>query len=64
MKKINNNNKIIIDNIDDEFLDSINNFHTFDKINIKWTKYFGSGTFVVILSIIIYFIQTHDTCNM
>jgi hypothetical protein len=58
-----NNKKIIIDDIDNELLDNINRFHNFDKTNIKWTKYFGSGTFVIILSIIIYFIQTHVTCK-
>ena len=55
--------KIIIDDIDDELLDNLNYFHNFDKTNIRWTKYFGTGTLYIIFAIVIYFIQTHNLCN-
>jgi len=53
-KDLNQNN-----DLEQELLDYLNNFHNLDKSNIKWTKYFGSGTIYLIILIIIYYIQTH-----
>ena len=46
--------------IEEELLDYLNNLHNLDKCNIKWTKYFGSGTFIIVILIIIYYIQSHQ----
>lgn len=47
-------------NIEEELLDYLNNLHNLDKCNIKWTKYFGSGTFIISILIIIFYIQSHS----
>lgn len=51
---------IILDEIDDELLDSLNSIHSLSEQNITWTKYFGTGTIYMILLIAIYYIQTHS----
>jgi hypothetical protein len=51
---------IILDEIDDELLDSLNYFHNLQESNITWTKYFGLGTLYSFLLFAIYYIQTHN----
>jgi len=51
---------IILDEIDDELLDSLNSIHSLSDNNISWTKYFGTGTLYLGIIIAIYYIQTHD----
>lgn len=53
---------IILDEIDDELLDNLNNLHSLEAYNIKWSKYFGTGTMYTILIGIIYYIQTNNNC--
>jgi hypothetical protein len=50
---------VILDEIDEELLDSLNSIHCFKEENILWTKYFGTGTLYLVLIIAIYYIQTH-----
>jgi len=50
---------IIVDEIDEELLDSLNLIHSLSEDNIKWTKYLGTGTLYTVLLIGIYYIQTH-----
>lgn len=51
------NKKIILDEIDEELLDSLNQIHCFSDSEIKWTKYFGTGTLYLLLVLVIYYIQ-------
>lgn len=51
---------IVLDEIDEELLDSLNLIHCLSDSNIKWTKYFGTGTMYLVLLIGIYYIQTHE----
>ena len=51
---------IILDEIDDELLDSLNSIHSLSDNNITWTKYFGTGTMYIVLITAIYYIQTHN----
>ena len=50
---------IILDEIDDELLDSLNSIHNLSEHHIAWTKYFGTGTSFLVLITSIYYIQTH-----
>jgi len=50
---------IIIDEIDEELLDSLNSIHCLSDNNIRWTKYFGCGTLYMVFLFAIYYIQTH-----
>ncbi len=56
--------QIIIDEIDDELLDSLNIIHCFEASEITWTKYFGTGTLYLVLLLIIYYIQSHSFCQI
>lgn len=42
----------------DETLDFFNYMHPFDHTFIKWSKYFGSGTLILVILGVIYYIQT------
>ncbi len=60
---IKDSNKIIVlDEIDEELLDSLNSIHCLSDNNISWSKYFGTGTLYVILVIAIYYIQSNSSC--
>jgi len=65
-KKIKNNirqeNKIVVDDIDDELLDLLNTIHHFSDCDISWTKYFGTGTLYFVLILAIYYVQTNSFC--
>ncbi len=43
-----------------EFIDYFNNFHLFKKDDITLTRYFGCGTFVLIVVLIIYFYKKNN----
>ncbi len=49
----------VLDEIDEELLDSLNIIHVLPENNIQWTKYFGCGTLYGVLLFAIYYIQTH-----
>jgi phosphatidylglycerophosphate synthase len=42
-----------------ETLDIFSKFHCLNNSNIKWTRYFGSGTLTSVVVSLIYFIQSH-----
>ena len=42
-----------------EYIDNLNYFHFFNKNDIKWTRYVGCGSFILITLFIIYYIQTN-----
>jgi phosphatidylserine synthase len=42
-----------------ELLDSLNILHNFNHKDIYWTRYFGMGTMISTMAIIIYWIQSH-----
>ena len=46
-----------IDKTEEELLDKLNCLHNLDANNIKWTKYFGTGTLYLSILFIIYYIQ-------
>ena len=48
-----------IDEIEDELLDDLNYLHNLSPDNIKWTRYFGTGTLYTVILIIIYYIQSN-----
>jgi len=52
-------NIILVDEIDEELLVSLNSIHALSENNITWTKYLGTGTLYTVLLIGIYYIQTH-----
>ena len=54
--KNNNNN-----NIEGELLDNLNNYHKFKLEDIIWTKYFGCGSLILIIILLTYYIQTHNS---
>jgi phosphatidylglycerophosphate synthase len=43
------NYKLLDNNVEVELLDSLNKLHKFDVSDIKWTRYFGCGTFNLVL---------------
>ena len=47
-------------NIEDELLDHLNNLHKLKPSDIKWTKYFGCGSLIILILFITYYIQTHS----
>ena len=51
-------------NIEEQLFDNLNKLHNLNSSNIKWTKYFGNGTFIIVILIITYYIQTHLNINM
>jgi phosphatidylglycerophosphate synthase len=48
-----------IDEIEDELLDDLNCLHNLSPQNIKWTRFFGTGTLYSVILIIIYYIQSN-----
>ncbi len=40
-----------------EYIDSFNHLHSFTKNDIKWTRYFGCGSFVLVILIVVFYIQ-------
>jgi len=43
----------------EELLDCLDTLHNFSYKDIRWTKYFGMGTMISTMAIIIYWIQIH-----
>jgi phosphatidylglycerophosphate synthase len=52
---------IILDEIDDELLDSLNHIHNLEADNISWTKYFGTGTVYTLLAVSYTHLRAHET---
>jgi hypothetical protein len=54
-------NETVYDKKEDELLDRLNRISLFNEDDIKWTKYFGLGTFNLFKLFLVYWIQS--TCS-
>jgi phosphatidylglycerophosphate synthase len=53
------NYSLVTNKYGEELLDKLDVLHNFKPRDIMWTRYFGMGTMISTMAIIIYWIQTH-----